>query len=471
MKTKEETIEEIKGTGARKELELRTREARYAAGKALREKCPRKSHAGWKAPAGRLDPIDILIESSKGRIEHLVPVRYGRMMQSPLAFYRGAAALMAADLAQTPVNGVRVQACGDCHLLNFGGFTTPERHLIFDINDFDETLPAPWEWDVKRLAASFVIAGRNNKLKNSDCREAAATAVRTYRERMAELAAMPVLQAWYSYLDLISLVEMTQDPDMKKARKAFMKKETGKSAAEIVFPKLVDQEDGQPRIKDNPPFIFHGEEQKDPAWKESVRQRMEGYRKSMLDSTRVLFDQYRWVDTTIKVVGVGSVGIICAVMLLVATDDDPIFLQAKEARVSVLEPYAGKSIYKDRGQRVVVGQRIMQAASDIFLGWVTDSKGRHFYFRQLRDAKIKPMVEMFEASHLIEYAKVCGWALARAHARSGKSGLLAGYLGKGDTFDEAVADFAEAYADQDEKDHAALLKAVRSGRLKAIIER
>ena len=451
-------------------MKPQTREGLRDTGKALRRKVTRQSHAGWTAHSKRPDPIDVLIESSKGRIEHLVPIRYGRMLQSPFAFYRGAASIMSGDLAQTPVTGVRVQACGDCHLMNFGGFATPERRVIFDINDFDETLPAPWEWDVKRLAASFVIAGRNNNLKKSDGRVAAAMSVRAYRERMLELAAMPVLEAWYSSLDVESLLEMGPDAELKKRIKATVKEASGKSGAEVIFPKLEEKDRGQPRIKDNPPLIFHAEEQKDPGWDKAVHHRMDGYRKSLPDSTRVLLDRFRLVDSAVKVVGVGSVGTACAVLLLVATDDDPLFLQAKEARVSVLEPYAGKSKYKERGQRVVVGQRIMQSASDIFLGWATDSKGRHFYVRQLRDAKIKPMVEIFDASNLITCAKACGWTLARAHARSGKSGILSGYLGKSDSFDEAVADFAEAYADQNEQDYAALLKAVRSGRLKATIE-
>jgi uncharacterized protein (DUF2252 family) len=471
MKKKKGPIKEKRGPGDRKQFESRTRDDLNAAGKACRAKVPRKSHAGWKAHTGRPDPIDVLIESNNGRIESLVPIRYGRMMQSPFTFYRGAAAIMAGDLAHTPVTGIRVQACGDCHLLNFGGFATPERRLIFDINDFDETLPAPWEWDVKRLATSFVIAGRNNKLNKSDCRDAAAMAVRGYRERMIELADITALQAYYSSLDLESVVEMIQDPVLRKEEKKAIKKAVNKrSCAEEVYPKLVDHAEGKPRIKDNPPLIYHSDAQNDPTWGEAVRERVQSYRTSLSDDRKVLFDQYRYIDEAVKVVGVGSVGTHCAVVLFLATDDDPLFLQIKEARMSVLEPYAGKSKYKNRGQRIVVGQRIMQAASDIFLGWKTDQQGRHYYIRQLRDAKIKPSVELYDASHLIEYAKVCGWALAHAHARSEQSLLMSGYMGKSTTFDEATADFAEAYADQNEKDHAAMLKAVRSGRLKARVE-
>ena len=448
--------------------ETRTRQGVRAAGKALRTAVPRTSHAGWKPHAGRRDPVDVLIESSQGRIETLVPIRYGRMMETPFRFYRGAAAIMAADLAHTPATGVRVQACGDCHLLNFGGFATPERRIIFDINDFDETLPAPWEWDVKRLAASIVIAGRNNTLKKSACRAAAANAVRGYRKRMAKLADMPMLEVWYSSLDVESLLEITEDAALKQRATETMRKGIQKSSTETLYPKMVDHGDGRPRIKDEPPLIFHSEEQNDPAWGEAMRANIAQYRASLQEDRRMLFDQYRFADIAIKAVGVGSVGTRCAVSLLLATDDDPLFLQVKEARESVLEPYAGKSEFKERGHRVVVGQRIMQAASDIFLGWTTDPRGRHYYIRQLRDVKISPTMEGVGASLLFEYAKFCGWALADAHARSGQAGVLAGYMGKSDALDEAIADFAEAYADQNEQDHAALLKAVRSGCLKAI---
>ena len=349
-------------------VETRTRASFGAAGKALRTEVPRTSHAGWKAPAGRLDPIAVLIESSKGRLENLVPIRYGRMIETPFTFYRGAAAIMAADLAHTPVTGVRVQACGDCHLLNFGGFATPERRIVFDINDFDETLPAPWEWDVKRLAASFVIAGRNNGLKKSDCRAAAARVVRAYRKRTAELAAMPALQAWYSSMDYEALIEMSEDPALRKKRKKDMGKAITKSSAEALYPKLVEDAGGTPRIKDDPPLIFHTEEQKYPAWREGVAERVARYRASLSEERRVLLDRYRHVDAAVKVAGVGSVGTLCLVALFLATDDDPLFIQIKEARASVLAPYAGKSEYENQGQRVVVGQHIMQAASDIFLG-------------------------------------------------------------------------------------------------------
>ncbi|MGH8582473.1 MAG: DUF2252 family protein [Gammaproteobacteria bacterium] len=279
-------------------------------------------------------------------------------------------------------------------------------------------------------------------------------------------------QAAYPYADLVETNRWRSRDEMEYERKQAMGKAITKSSAELVYPKLVDQAGGQPRLNDNPPLIFHLDEQKNPGWDQAIRQPVrEGYRNSLPDDRRLLMDRYRPVDVAVKVVGVGSVGTLCGVILVVATDDDPLFLQVKEARTSVLEPYAGKSNYEDRGQRVVVGQRIMQAASDIFLGWVTDPQGRHFYIRQLRDAKISPEVELFGASNLVEYAKVCGWALAAAHARSGQAGVLTGYMGKSDALDEAIADFAEAYADQNEQDHAALVKAVRTGRLKAIKEK
>jgi uncharacterized protein (DUF2252 family) len=468
---KKDTNGVVSAAGDKLALGAHTRDEINAAGKALRDRVPHRDHGRWKPAARRSDPIDVLIESSKGRVEHLVPIRYGRMMQSPFAFYRGAAAIMAEDLSHTPVSGVIVQANGDCHLLNFGGFATPERRLVFDMNDFDETLPAPWEWDVKRLAASFVIAGRNNRLKKGACRNAALMAVRGYRERMAELSAMPTLEAWYSYIDLKALIANTRDSSLRKARSERVKKEAGKGASEVLYPKLVDASGGQPRIKDDPPLIFHVDQQQDPAWQPSVKARLASYRESLPHERQVLFDRYRHVDVAAKVVGVGSVGTVCAVALFLATDDDPLFLQMKEARASVLAPYASKSDYKNNGQRIVVGQRIMQAASDIFLGWGEDAQdGRQYYVRQLRDAKIAPLVEMFDADILAEYAEYCGWALARCHARSGKSGVLSGYMGKRDEFDEAVADFSEAYADQNEADHAALLNAVRSGRLEAIVE-
>jgi uncharacterized protein (DUF2252 family) len=446
-----------------------TREERYAAGKTLRSEAPRKRQATWEPHKGRRDPVELLIESSQGRIPDLLPIRYGRMIQTPFAFYRGAAAIMAADLAATPNSGIHVQACGDCHLANFGGFATPERRIVFDINDFDETAPAPWEWDVKRLAASFVIAGRNNHFTSTECRQAAVAAVRTYRERMIEYAAMPTLRSWYAFIDFEAGIESTADPEMRKLYKKLLDKAERRDPSNE-FPKLVHRVEGKPVINDNPPLIYHVEEQKDPKWQAGMMRELQRYRESLPLDRQVLFDRYRFADVASKVVGVGSVGTHCAVALFFATDDDPLFLQIKEALDSVLEPYAGKSRFKNRGERVVVGQRLMQSASDIFLGWTEGEGRRHFYFRQLRDVKIKPVIEIMKPAELTNFAVGCGWALARAHARSGDAGLLAGYMGKSDTLDEAIGDFAVAYADQNERDHAALVAAVRKGRVQAVVE-
>ena len=445
---------------------LPTPKQRYGDGKALRRAVPRAAHAGWRAPRDRADPIEILIASDKGRLRRLLPIRYGRMLVSPFAFYRGAAAIMASDLSTTPVSGLRVQACGDCHLLNFGGFATPERRIIFDTNDFDETLPAPWEWDVKRLATSFVVAGRDNRFGARDCRAAAVAAVRAYREHMVEYAGMPALQVWYESVDLIRYLETADDPQMRKLYLQPLRKAQALDAARE-FPKLAHQLRGTARITDDPPLIYHLAERNRPDFHRMVHAIIARYRASLPDERRVLFDRYRFADLAMKVVGVGSVGTRCAVALLLAAADDPLFLQVKEARTSVLEPYAGKSAYRHCGQRVVVGQRLMQTASDIFLGWTFGDQGRHFYVRQLRDVKVKPLVATMKPRALLAYARLCGWALACAHARSGDPAALAGYIGRRDTFDTAIADFAVAYAEQNERDHAALVAAVRARRIEA----
>ena len=444
-------------------------EERIAAGKALRDAAPLATHAGWKPPKKRLDPIKILEEQNKTRIPSLVPIRFGRMMQSPFAFLRGAAAIMAADLAGTPTSGIRVQACGDCHLINFGVFATPERGLIFDINDFDETLPAPWEWDLKRLATSFVVAGRNNGLREKDCRAAAREIAREYRTQMAEFARMRVLDVWYSKLELETFLAQTNDPKFVRKMRAKVKK-ARKSESDI-FPTMTTLRDGRVMIKDEPPLIFH---LGDPTEKKAagiIFRYIERYRETLSEHHQALFDRFRFIDIANKVVGIGSVGTSCYVVLFMASTYDPLFLQFKEANASVLEPYAGKSLYKHHGQRVVIGQRLMQSASDIFLGWTTGrNRNRHFYVRQLRDWKIKPVVESFNASRLVSYAQATGWTLARAHARSEKAPEIRGYLGKKDIFDDAIVKFAEDYADQTERDHAALVKAVRSGRIKSTMQ-
>jgi len=444
-------------------------EKQYAEGKALRAKVPRESHAEWKAGADRPDPVELLERSSAGRMPELIPIRYGRMMQTPFTFFRGAAAIMARDLSVTPAAGIRVQSCGDCHLVNFGGFATPERRIIFDINDFDETLPAPFEWDVKRLAASFIVAARNNGFKPRQARETALACVASYRKRMAKFAGMRTLKVWYATIDAEAVLASTSDAERRQAVRKRFDSALKKSVPEDDFPKLTELKGGRPVIRDNPPLIFHQQGMEEEGWRERIEHAFQAYRSTLPDDRRVLVDRYQVVDIAVKVVGVGSVGTRCSVMLLMAGQGDSLFLQVKEARESVLEPYAGKSIYDNRGQRVVIGQRLMQSASDIFLGWTQTDVG-HFYVRQLKDAKIKPLVETQPPELAKEYGALCGWALARAHAKAGDSARIAGYLGKSAVFDEAIADFAVAYADQNERDHAALKVAVGNGRLKAQTE-
>jgi uncharacterized protein (DUF2252 family) len=421
----------------------------------------------WRAPRNRRDPIELLIQSSKDRIPNLIPIRYGRMMQSPFAFYRGAAAIMAADLALTQTSGIRVQACGDCHLMNFGGFGTPERRIIFDINDFDETLPAPWEWDLKRLATSFVLAGRNNQFKEVESREAALRCVQSYRERMHGYAEMGVLEMWYQRMD--NMVALIKRKKWKKIVQKQIAKASSHSMAEDDFPELASVKNGKVRIKDNPPLIFHPKEVGAAEYDRLVKEAFLCYRETLPDDLKALVNRYEVKDVAIKVVGVGSVGTRCAILLMMAGDEDPLFLQVKEVHESVLEPYAGKSVYPNCGQRVVAGQRLMQAASDMFLGW-TEQWGRHFYVRQLRDIKIEPLVEIFDSRALADYGEWCGWALARAHAKSGDAAIISGYLGTSTRFDEAVSNFAIAYADQNERDYQALLEAIRAGKIEVLQE-
>jgi uncharacterized protein (DUF2252 family) len=442
---------------------------RAAFGVGLRKHCPRKSQATWKARRDRIDPVALLIASDRGRIRDLIPMRYGRMAVSAFTFYRGAAAIMASDLAHAPATGVRVQVCGDCHLLNFGGFATPERKLVFDINDFDETAIAPWEWDVKRLTASFVVAGRDNKFDATTCREAAQLAARIYRERMAEYAAAPVMDAWYAAIDLHSLALAGTDAAMRRfdRKKALIAARLNAHTHDLTGP--AHKGGNAPKIVDAPPSIFHIENAAiHERYEHAVHDAYREYHASLDPSRRVLLDRFRIADVAMKVVGVGAVGTQCGVALLTSGNGDTLYLQFKEARASVLEQYAAKSEYKHRGQRVVVGQRIMQAASDIFLGWTSGTDGRHLYVRQLHDVKIKPVIETMTPADLHDYAKACGWALARAHARSGDAVMLSAYMGSGEAFDVAMAAFAIAYADQNDRDYAKLLAAIRSGRIKTM---
>ena len=389
------------------------------------------------------------------------------MMANPFAFYRGAAAIMASDLSHTPSTGLTVQACGDCHLVNFGGFATAERKIIFDINDFDETSIAPWEWDVKRLTASFVMAGRSNGFSAADCREAAWRVAQSYRTKLAEYSQQSVLDVWYDMIDFDYIIRNAPD---KQARNFYLKKldaTAEQSAHEKEFAKLAFAAGETPRIVDHPPLIFHFNDLHEAEQRASAEASLADYWRSLPPERRVLLDRYTLADVAMKVVGVGSVGTFCGIALLMSGKGDPLFLQFKQARQSVLEPYAGVSPFKHSGQRVVVGQRLMQSASDMFLGWYTGREGRQFYVRQLSDAKIKPVMEIMKLQNLLSYAGLCGWALARAHARSGDAAVLTGYLGTSSAFEDALADFSEAYADQNERDHAALVAAVRAGRIEA----
>ena len=443
-----------------------SREQRLEAGSALREKVPRNSHAVWKRPAGRRNPIDILKKSNRDRLPELVPIRYGRMLRSPFTFLRGSAGLMAADLATTPNTGIRVQACGDCHLLNFGLFATPERNLIFDINDFDETLPAPWEWDVKRLAVSFVVGARDNRLSDKQGRAAAAECVRAYREHMRRYSTMSPLEVWYDRLDAQAIVDMAPNAKLRKFRKQLVA-QAHQRVGDYLYPKISGEVGGRRRLIDQPPVLFHYSTK---GYEKVVRDALEAYRLTLPEERRVLFDRYRLEDIAIKAVGIGSVGTRCFVGLFFSAENHPLLLQFKEACPSVLEPYAGKCAHENQGQRVVTGQRLMQSSSDIFLGWTRGRAGRDFYVRQLRDMKLSAQTEGATAEQTMLYAELCGRTLARAHAKSGDAALISGYLGTSDTFDQAIGRFAVAYADQNAKDHAALVAAVRAGRVKALIE-
>jgi len=441
---------------------------RFAAGKALRAKVPREFHAGWAAPANRPDPVDIITASNVGRIQSLVPIRHARMLTSSFAFLRGTAAVMAWDLHKLPSTGLRVQACGDCHLMNFGAFATPERNLIFDINDFDETLPAPWEWDVKRLAASVAVAALYIGLSAEVAREAARDVTFAYCRHMRKYASMPTLQVWYDRIDIDDVIAQIDSAGTQQHVLARIKRERQKTVTDHLYPKLVEEAGGVPRIKDNPPLIYHPGDMMADGSHEVRIPVLASYRETLADHHRLLVDRFRLRDAAVKVVGVGSVGTSCWVALLTASDHDPLFLQVKEANASVLAPYAGKSIYKNQGQRVVEGQRLTQAASDILLGWtVGATKGRHYYVRQLRDMKMSAVVEAMDAAGLKTYAGVCGWALARAHARSGDAAAISGYLGGGKVFSDAIASFAMEYAKQTNLDHQALAKAVSTGRINA----
>jgi uncharacterized protein (DUF2252 family) len=431
---------------------------RRAAGRELRNKVPRSSHAGWTPAADRPDPLSLLEEQNRSRLAHLVPLRYARMVASPFAFLRGSAVVMAQDLAATPVTGIQVQICGDAHLSNFGIYATPERNQVFDVNDFDETLPGPWEWDIKRLAASIVVAGRTNGFPAPTNRRAVLNCVQSYREHTRKYSEMRHIDVWYSRIDYESSLQF-----VRRTFRWYIDKQREKSrqrSSVQVFPKLTIQVDDQYQIKDDPPLITHFDDEK---LAYQLRGLVEAYRPTVQEDRQVLLSKYHCVDVAQKIVGVGSVGTRCYIVLLLGNDsNDPLLLQIKEAQASVLERHLGPSSYPNHAQRVVCGQRLMQAASDLFLGW-TRLDAIDFYIRQLRDMKLSVSLESLIPDGFIEYCRFCGWALARAHARSGDSAQISGYLGTRDVFDRAIATFAEIYADQTERDHAALVAAIQAG--------
>jgi uncharacterized protein (DUF2252 family) len=448
-------------------------------GRTARKALPRSAHATFPATADRADPVALLEEQATSRVPELVPIRYGRMLVSPFTFYRGAAKIMAADLAAGPSSGLTAQLCGDAHLLNFGMFGSPERRLVFDLNDFDETLPGPFEWDVKRLAASIEIAGRDRGLTDRERTATVVAAVAAYRESMAGFAAMKHLEVWYAHLDVeTTLAEMQQQltPDTQRRAQKSLAAARAKDSMRA-FNRLTEVVDGRRRIISDPPIVVPAVDllghERGGQLQQELAGVLAGYRRTLSEDRRRLLDGYRMVDLARKVVGVGSVGTRSWIILLLGRDDDdPLFLQAKEAQASVLEGYAGVSAHDNAGQRVVVGQRVMQAASDIFLGWEripadrsSDGRVRDYYVRQLADMKGSARVDRMDAATLEQYGRLCGWTLARAHARSGDRIAIAGYLGSGGAFDSAIAEFARACADQNERDHAALARAATEGRV------
>jgi uncharacterized protein (DUF2252 family) len=430
-------------------------------GKDLRQTVARRDHASWAPGPGR-DPIAILQEQNARRVPDLVPVRTARMMESPFAFFRGAAAVMAADLASTPVTGVEVHACGDAHLLNFGLFGSPERTLLFDVNDFDETLRAPWEWDVKRLAASAMVAARQSGFDEATSAEITRSGVRSYRERMAGFAGMTALDVFYSRVDAEKALSLskTAGPSAKKQ----LDKVKTNTSARVISKLTVTSADGIPRIIDQPPILSHLLELQSD---ELIRGFFETYRATVRNDVRVLLQSFRLVDVARKVVGVGSVGTRCYIALLLDRNDSPLFLQIKEADRSVLEPHWKSTAVGRQGQRVVEGQQIMQAGSDVFLGWASDEQGRDYYVRQFKDMKGSVVVSGLSASALREYLELCGGTLARAHAQSGGAQEISQYLGTGEQFDTAVTAFARSYADQNSVDHQNLVDAVDAGQIVA----
>lgn len=448
------------------ESSLLNRASSIEIGKNLRKTHPLEAHEFVKRRPKDFSSNAILEKSNKDRLPELIPIRYGRMLASPFTFLRGSAALMADDLSRTPNSGIYVQACGDCHLLNFGAFATPERKLVFDINDFDETLPAPWEWDVKRLAISFLVSSQDNGIDDETARLIAKTCVRSYRENLRKYSKLSPLELSYKQLDLAKYAQNAPTKKTKLYREELIKRAETR-VAEYLFPKITTEIDGKKRLLDQPPLMFHPHKVNFDAL---AKVAIKDYRESLPHDRRVLIDRYQLQDVVLKVVGIGSVGTRCFVALFMTPDDEPLLLQVKEARSSVLEPYAGKTKYENHGERVVVGQRLTQSSADIFLGWTRGPEGRDFYVRQLRDMKVSFSFDEVTPTRLMNYAEYCGKALARSHAKSGNAAMISGYLGKTDVFDEVISRFSMEYSKQNQKDYDTLLHAVRNGAIKASTE-
>jgi len=442
-------------------LESVARDHRIIEGKKIRERAKRSSHSLLPPRPRDFDLLAFIEKANVERVASLVPIRHHRMASSPFTFYRGTAGLMAFDLARTPTSGITVQLSGDAHCGNFGAFATPERNLIFDVRDFDETLPGPWEWDLKRLAASLVLASRDVGGDGEAATDAASHAVRIYRESMLDFAKMSTLDTWYARVEVRDILASAGSNTIRKQRRTYVdgvRRRTIRKA----FDDMTETVDGRRRFVDEPPIVYHVRADEDKFF--DVEALFSAYRESLTPDVQSLFDRYRLVDWVVKVVGVGSVGTRCAAALFLAENDDPLILQMKEAGASVLEEYHPPSVFPTHGMRVVAGQRTMQAASDLFLGWATEN-GRDYYIRQLRDMKGVPDLEDMGDEQLTEFARFCGRTLAGAHARSGKAALIAGYLGNGDVFDDAVVEFAHAYADRTVADHAVLCEAIELGKL------
>ena len=437
-------------------------EKKLELGKQLRDKVLREDLGDWTPPKNRRDPIDIIIESNEGRLEEYIPIRHGRMMVSPFTFLRGSAAVMAYDLSHTPTTGLTVQACGDCHLSNFGLFATPERNLIFDVNDFDETIPGPWEWDMKRLVASIYVAYTQSGKSAKEAYNLSRFCATAYRKAMRRMAGMTALDTWYFQLDIDTFSKAAKSMEVKKRLKV-ADEAARKRVHEYVFPKITESIGGISKIVEDPPLVMHVP---NPRINDVLIEVLNEYRASMPYNIQVILNRYKLNDVARKVVGVGSVGTRCFFTLLEARENDPLLLQIKEAKSSVLEPYVKKSKFRNNGQRVVVGQKIMQSASDMFLGW-TKHDGLDYYIRQLKDMKVSAVIESQPMEMAYAYVVACAIVLAKAHGRSGDPALIAGYLGKGDAFDYAMADFARSYAAQTTKDHQAMLEAIESGRIEA----